>query len=91
MEYLSGLCMELAHVMAMQISVSHCQEKWRNLARYASNNHIVLLLTVAIKVYAGCDCQHRTAGNNCEMCQPLYNNAEYMRGTIDNASVCQST
>ena len=44
----------------------------------------------AIKVFGGCDCQHRTAGDNCEKCQPLYNNVEYMRGTIDDASVCQS-
>lgn len=41
------------------------------------------------KVFAGCDCQHHTAGNNCEMCEPLYNNAEYMRGTNDSANVCQ--
>ena len=45
---------------------------------------------IPVKVYAGCDCQHHTAGDNCEMCEPLYNNVEYMRGTIDNASVCES-
>ncbi|XP_065918231.1 laminin subunit beta-1-like isoform X1 [Dysidea avara] len=41
------------------------------------------------KIFAGCNCQHRTDGPNCEICQPLYNNAEYMRGTTTNASVCQ--
>jgi len=45
---------------------------------------------IVVKVYAGCDCQHHTAGNNCEMCEPLYNDAEYMRGTTINANVCQS-
>ena len=56
----------------------------------AHNYHRLVAKIIAIKVYAGCDCQHRTAGDNCEMCEPLYNNAEYMQGTIDNASVCQS-
>lgn len=54
---------------------------------------VLLMLTkaiISVKVYAGCDCRHRTAGNNCEMCEPLYNNAEYMKGTVNNASVCQS-
>lgn len=45
---------------------------------------------ITIKIYAGCDCQHRTAGSNCEVCESLYNNASYMRGTINDSNACQS-
>ena len=90
MEYPNGLSMVLALVMVMQTNASHCQKKQDYLTKYARSVITLTKSVIVVKVYVGCDCQHHTAGYNCEMCEPLYNNAEYMRGTTTNANVCQS-
>lgn len=39
---------------------------------------------------ASCICQHNTAGPNCEICLPLYNNKPWAAGTVSSASECEA-
>jgi len=83
--------MEVVSAMDILMSAYHYQERQKMMERYENVATTILIdYSIVFKIYAGCNCQHLTDGPNCEMCQPLYNNAEYMRGTTTNASVCQS-
>ena len=35
-----------------------------------------------------CECKHNTAGIDCEVCEPLYNDRKWARATEDNANEC---
>ena len=37
-----------------------------------------------------CRCSHNTEGDNCERCQPLFNNRAYLPGSLAEANECQA-
>ena len=39
---------------------------------------------------SSCLCQHNTAGRNCEMCLPLFNNEPWAPGTTSSANQCEA-
>ncbi|KAK3512952.1 hypothetical protein QTP70_031695 [Hemibagrus guttatus] len=41
------------------------------------------------EVYSACDCQHNTAGVNCERCADLYNDLPWEPAERDNAHTCK--
>uniref|UniRef100_A0A3Q2TNH0 Laminin subunit beta-4-like n=1 Tax=Fundulus heteroclitus TaxID=8078 RepID=A0A3Q2TNH0_FUNHE len=40
-------------------------------------------------IHGRCVCQHNTAGENCERCQPLYNDSPWRPGGENTASICR--
>ncbi|XP_062856618.1 laminin subunit beta-4-like [Trichomycterus rosablanca] len=40
-------------------------------------------------IHGRCTCEHNTMGNNCEKCQPFYNDAPWRPATITDPHVCR--
>ena len=41
------------------------------------------------QVYAGCNCQHNTAGNHCDECAVGYTHRPWAVGNVTDANECQ--